>query len=170
LDSLKNAAMIIHAGDYTSKTVLDQLRKLRSFRGVYGNADPPEIRLEVPERTIFDFAGWRIGVTHPAEGGMPFGNQNRIRKRFEQVDLIVYGHSHNAKREAGRNIDVVYAYLVPRVNTKLAPRLARELKEGARIVTHEFAMPWSYDKRIYVRKAPLHLYVMSHEKRTAGRS
>jgi len=104
LDSLKNADMIIHAGDYTSKTVLDQLRKLRSFRGVYGNADPPEIRLGVPERTIFDFAGWRIGVTHPAEGGMPFGIQNRIRKRFEQVDLIVYGHFHNAKRERKREM------------------------------------------------------------------
>jgi putative phosphoesterase len=102
LDSLKNVDMIIHAGDYTSKTVLDQLRKFRSFRGVYGNADPPEIRLEVPERTIFDLAGRRIGVTHPAEGGMPFGIQNRIRKRFEQVDLIIYGHTHNAKTERKR--------------------------------------------------------------------
>jgi len=90
--------------------------------------------------------------------------QNRPIK--DRVDFI-HGNYHDV---SVRNIDVVYAYLVPRVNTKLAPRLARELKEGARIVTHEFAMPWSYDKRIYVKKAPLHLYVMSHEKRTAGRS
>jgi len=99
LDSLKNADMIIHAGDYTSKAVLDQLRKLGSFRGVHGNADPPEIRLELPEIATFDLAGLRIGVTHPAEGGMPFRVQNRIRKRFEKVDLIVYGHTHNAKTE-----------------------------------------------------------------------
>jgi len=61
--------------------------------------DPPEIRLEVPEKAMFDLAGCRIGVIHPAEGGHPFGIQNRIRKRFERVDLIVYGHTHNAKRE-----------------------------------------------------------------------
>jgi putative phosphoesterase len=99
LDSLRKADMIIHAGDYTSKVVLDQLKKISSFKGVCGNMDPPEIRLELPEKTIFDMEGRRIGIAHPVEGGAPFGIQNRIRKRFERVDLIVYGHTHNAKRE-----------------------------------------------------------------------
>jgi hypothetical protein len=106
LDNLKNADMIIHTGDYTSKTVLDQLRALKSFRGVYGNMDPLEIRKEMPEKAIFDAADCRIGLTHPAEGGPPFGIENIVRKKFDRVDLIVYGHTHNAKRE--RKGDVLF--------------------------------------------------------------
>jgi cyclopropane fatty-acyl-phospholipid synthase-like methyltransferase len=82
----------------------------------------------------------------------------RIKDRIE----FIHGNYHDVNL---RNIDVVYAYLGPRANAKLAPKLARELKDKARIVTYEFAMPWSYDKRIYVNKAPVHLYVMSHEER-----
>ena len=40
-DNMKEADMIIHAGDYVSMAVLDQLKKFRSFRGVCGNMDPP---------------------------------------------------------------------------------------------------------------------------------
>jgi hypothetical protein len=104
LDNLKNADMIIHTGDYTSKTVLDQLRAFKHFRGVYGNMDPLEIRLEVPEKATFDAAGCRIGLTHPAEGGPPFGIENMARKKFDRVDMIIYGHTHNAKRERKGNV------------------------------------------------------------------
>ena len=99
LDTLKKADMIIHTGDYTSKTVLDQLRAFKNFRGVYGNMDPLEIRTEVPEKATFDAAGYRIGLTHPSEGGPPFGIENMVRKKFDQVHLIIYGHTHNAKNE-----------------------------------------------------------------------
>ena len=99
LDNLKKADMIIHTGDYASKTVLDQLKAFKNFRGVYGNMDPLEIRMEVPEKAVFDVAGFRIGLTHPSEGGPPFGIENLVRKKFDQVDLIIYGHTHNAKNE-----------------------------------------------------------------------
>lgn len=89
------------------------------------------------------------------------GPLNRqIRHRIE----FIHGNYHDVNL---RNIDVVYAYLGPLANAKLAPKLGRELRDGARIVTFEFAMPWNYDKRIYVNKAPVHLYVMSHEKRVS---
>jgi hypothetical protein len=99
LNNLKTADMIIHTGDYASKTVLDQLRAFKDFRGVYGNMDPLEIRMEVPEKATFEVAGYRIGLTHPPEGGPPFGIENLVRKKFDQVDLIIYGHTHNAKSE-----------------------------------------------------------------------
>jgi putative phosphoesterase len=99
LDDLKNADVIIHTGDYTSKALLDQLKAFRSFRGVYGNMDPLEIRQEVPEKIMFDAAGYRIGLTHPSDGGPPLGIENMVRKKFDRVDLIIYGHTHNAKRE-----------------------------------------------------------------------
>ena len=39
LDDLSGADMIIHAGDFTGKRLLDALRKIAPFRGVYGNID-----------------------------------------------------------------------------------------------------------------------------------
>ena len=99
LDNLKKADMIIHTGDYASKTVLDQLKAFKNFRGVYGNMDPLEIRMELPEKATFDVGGYKIGLTHPSEGGPPFGIETLVRKKFEQVDLVIYGHTHNAKTE-----------------------------------------------------------------------
>ncbi len=99
LDNMKEADMIIHAGDYVSMAVLDQLKKFRSFRGVRGNMDPPEIKLDLPEEITFDLAGCRIGRAHPAQGGPPSGIQNALITRLEGVDLVVYGHTHKAKTE-----------------------------------------------------------------------
>lgn len=99
LDTLKNADIIIHTGDYASKNIFNQLKAFRSFRGVYGNMDPPEIRLQLPEKTILELAGYSIGLTHPADGGPSSGIEDRIRKRFERVDLILYGHTHTPKSE-----------------------------------------------------------------------
>lgn len=106
LDNLKKADLIIHTGDYTSMTVLHELRTFKSFRGVYGNMDPLDVRLEVPEKAVFDAGEYRIGLTHPSEGGPPFGIEKLVRKKFDQVDLIVYGHTHNAKTE--RKDDVLF--------------------------------------------------------------
>ena len=39
LDDLSGADMIIHAGDFTGKQLVDALRKIGPFRGVYGNID-----------------------------------------------------------------------------------------------------------------------------------
>lgn len=47
LDELSGADMIIHAGDFT-KRLVDALRKIGTFRGVYGNIDGPEVREELP--------------------------------------------------------------------------------------------------------------------------
>ena len=71
LDELSRVDLIIHAGDFTGKRLLDDLRKLGQFRGVYGNIDGPEIRRELPAIDIIDAGGFRIGLNHPSEGGPP---------------------------------------------------------------------------------------------------
>lgn len=99
MDELTAMDLIVHAGDYTTKGLLDGLRKLGDFKGVYGNMDPPEIREELPRSEVFELMGFKIGVTHPPEGGPPFRLEKRVRARFEQVDVIIYGHSHWTKNE-----------------------------------------------------------------------
>lgn len=99
VDELASMDLIVHAGDYTGKGLLDELQKLGSFKGVYGNMDPPEIRTELPRSELLELMGFKIGVTHPPEGGAPFRLDKRVRAKFEQVDVIIYGHSHWTKND-----------------------------------------------------------------------
>ena len=99
VETLSGVDMIVHAGDYTHKSLLDELKSLGTFRGVYGNTDPPEIRVELPAVNLFEVEGFKIGVTHPAKGGSPVGMEERIRNKFNEIDIIIYGHSHKPNNE-----------------------------------------------------------------------
>jgi putative phosphoesterase len=99
LDELSAADMIIHAGDFTGKRLLDALRKIGPFRGVYGNIDGPEIRKELPEIDIVQAENFKIGLNHPAEGGSPLTLEQRLRPKFPEVQAIIHGHSHRTKND-----------------------------------------------------------------------
>ncbi|MHC1611338.1 MAG: metallophosphoesterase family protein [Candidatus Methanospirareceae archaeon] len=100
LEDVKRADLIIHLGDYTSKIFLDQLRELGDFRGVHGNMDPNEIKRELPDKAVFEVMGFRIGMTHPSEGGSPIGLRERVKSKLgEDLDLIIYGHTHKPANE-----------------------------------------------------------------------
>jgi len=48
-----------------------------------------------------------------------------------------------------RGVGVVTMYLLPEVNRQLLPRLAAQLKPGARIVSHDYDLgPWPFDEMI----------------------
>lgn len=104
LDDVTRADLIIHAGDYTSRDVLDHLRERGNFKGVYGNMDPPVIRRELPDKAVLELMGFRIGVIHPAEGGSPFDLPERVKAALgADLDLIIYGHSHQPANEKAGN-------------------------------------------------------------------
>ncbi len=99
LDELSGADMIIHAGDFTGKRVLDALRKIGPFRGVYGNIDGADVRKELPAIDIIQAEDFTIGVNHPAEGGSPLTLEPRLRPKFPRVQAIIHGHSHRTKSD-----------------------------------------------------------------------
>jgi len=101
---LSSMDLIVHAGDYTGKRLLDDLRKLGNFKGVYGNMDPIEIRNELPSIEVLEIGKFRIGISHPSEGGAPFGIEKRVRKKLGLVDVIIYGHSHVMKNKVADGI------------------------------------------------------------------
>ena len=80
--------LILHAGDVVDPQFLHLLP--RPVLAVRGNLDPPEL----PERRIVPVAGKRIGLIHG--WGAKHDLEARIIRAFsgEQVDCIVYGHSH----------------------------------------------------------------------------
>ncbi|MCX7911783.1 MAG: metallophosphatase family protein [Dehalococcoidales bacterium] len=90
--ALTEVDIIVHAGDFTQKTVLDGLRAIKPVRAVRGNMDSGEIRKDLREKEIFEVNGRRIGLIHGS--GAPFGIAERVRKQFEGVDIIIFGHSH----------------------------------------------------------------------------
>ncbi len=104
LDEIPGADMIIHAGDFTGKRLVDELRKVGHFRGVYGNIDGPDVRKELPAIDIVQAGKFKIGVNHPAEGGSPHTLEQRLRLKFPGVQAIIHGHSHRTKNDLREGI------------------------------------------------------------------
>ncbi len=91
--------MIIHAGDITSKAMFDYLNSW-DLRAVRGNMDEFNIKSFLPDKRIEEIEGKRIGIIH-GRGG-PQGIEDLVMGEFENVDAVVFGHSHvplNTQRE-----------------------------------------------------------------------
>jgi len=95
IEEVSKVDVIIHAGDYTSIEIVDGLKAVKSFFGVYGNMDGSEVKSSLSDRLLLELDGFKIGVTHPPEGGPPFGIKKRVMARFgERLDGVIYGHTH----------------------------------------------------------------------------
>ena len=93
-DIFKGVDLILHAGDITELFVLDELRTIAPVEAVAGNMDGSEVQLHLPYKKIIPLAQYRAGLIH---GKYKIDIQREmIRKEFDDVDLIVYGHSHTA--------------------------------------------------------------------------
>jgi len=92
LTGLSGVDLIVHAGDITHQAVLDGLRGIAEVKAVAGNMDSAELKRTLPQREIFQVKGKRIGLIHGWGG--PWGIAARIRELFTEVDLIIFGHSH----------------------------------------------------------------------------
>jgi predicted RNA methylase len=57
---------------------------------------------------------------------------------------------------------VVMLYLSPSFNSRLAPKLMKELKPGTRVVSHAFDIPgWKPQQRIVVSERPVFLWTVA---------
>jgi putative phosphoesterase len=93
LERLRAADLILHAGDFSAASVLDELEALGPpVAGVQGNTDEPAVLRRVPPARMIEAAGARIAMVHNA--GPAAGRLGRLRKRFPDADAVVFGHSH----------------------------------------------------------------------------
>ncbi|MBA2375597.1 MAG: metallophosphoesterase family protein [Rubrobacter sp.] len=90
LPHLGRADLVIHAGDLMDASLLDELESHAPTLAVRGNLDPPDERL--PEVREFEFGGVRIAVIH--DSGPKRGRRNRMKLRFPEARVVVFGHSH----------------------------------------------------------------------------
>lgn len=90
----KDVDEIWHAGDVGSIDVIDELRKFKPLRGVYGNIDDYIIRKELPEFNRFLCEEVEVLITHI--GGKPGKYSKPALEELERKapKLFICGHSH----------------------------------------------------------------------------
>jgi len=95
-DRFHDVDVILHAGDIVDLAVLDAFGG-KEFYAVSGNMDHAPVREIFPEKRVVEIEGRRIGMIHG--WGSPYGLEEKILREFEDVDCIVYGHTHRAMNE-----------------------------------------------------------------------
>ena len=84
LSSLAGVDLILHAGDISSRQILDRLQETAPVRAVRGNADK-EWAEHLPTVSDFEADGLRICMAH---------QKKDLPKDLSPYDLAVCGHSH----------------------------------------------------------------------------
>lgn len=87
---------IWHAGDFGSG-VAEKLAEFRPLRGVYGNIDGTDIRMQYPELLAFHCEGVKVVMIHI--GGYPGRYTAKAKQALatEKPALFISGHSHILK-------------------------------------------------------------------------
>jgi putative phosphoesterase len=90
---LRQADLILHAGDVCTASVLDELAEYAPVRVVLGNNDAAEVAdWGAPPRLDFTVEGLPVGMIH--DSGSASGRLRRMRAAFPAAELVVFGHSH----------------------------------------------------------------------------
>jgi len=102
--ALHHVDLILHAGDFVSIEMYEQLQQLAPVEAVAGNMDRPEITRVLPSQREIEVTGKTIGITHGWGG--PWDLPQRVCSRFRpDIDCIVFGHSHTPYyRKEGRTL------------------------------------------------------------------
>ncbi len=87
--------LILHAGDILIEEVLIELEAIAPVCAVAGNNDGYEMLRKYGSRKVIEVGGKRIGLTHMS-AYVEFIDDN--------VDCVVYGHSHIPHNEISNNI------------------------------------------------------------------
>ena len=95
MKALSGVDLIVHAGDFVGLRVYEGLSELKQIKAVRGNMDSVEIKNLLPETEVFVAKEKTIGLVHGS--GPPWGIEQRVMEKFGEVDIIIYGHSHEAK-------------------------------------------------------------------------
>jgi putative phosphoesterase len=100
--TLAEVDLIVHAGDFVTREVLEGLKQLGEVKAVRGNMDSGELKRILPEKEILVVEGKRVGIIHG--WGAPEGIDDRVGEMFQDVDIIIYGHSHYSQNERKRGV------------------------------------------------------------------
>jgi len=90
--ALDDAELILHAGDIVTADLLHELSGFAPTRAVLGNNDLDSGLAHLPEEHQEAIDGVRVAMVH--DSGPRAGREARMRRRFPDADVVVFGHSH----------------------------------------------------------------------------
>ena len=104
----KEADEVWHAGDIGHMRVMEEIGKVSAVRGVYGNIDGSDIRVQYPLDNRFVVEGVDVWITHI--GGYPNRYEPRVREvlRVNPPKLFIAGHSHILKVQYDKKFKLMH--------------------------------------------------------------
>lgn len=108
LKYVKQADEIWHAGDIGSLEVTDAIKDLKPLKGVHGNIDDAQVRLEFPEHNRFMCEDVDVWMTHI--GGYPPKYNARVTEGIKQNPprIFISGHSHILKVMPDKKLNLIH--------------------------------------------------------------
>jgi putative phosphoesterase len=92
-EHLRQADLILHAGDVCTAAVLAELAEYAPVTAVLGNNDGPDVTHWGATQTAeLNLEGLSVAMLH--DSGAATGRLLRLRRTFPRADLVVFGHSH----------------------------------------------------------------------------
>lgn len=92
-ETLAEADLLVHAGDFTTERVLDAFEsRVDRLVAVAGNSDSTAVRKRLPETTTVEWDGLRLVLTH---GHRHDETALSLLARQETADVAVVGHTHS---------------------------------------------------------------------------
>jgi hypothetical protein len=89
--ALRRADVVLHAGDVVVPDLLEELATYAPVHTVLGNNDHALVGV-LPETLELDLGGVNVAMIH--DSGARQGRAARMKRRFPDAAIVVYGHSH----------------------------------------------------------------------------
>ncbi len=90
---LRQADVVLHAGDVCTADVLTELAQYAPVHAVLGNNDGPDVAdWGAPETLHIELGGLSVAMIH--DSGPAAGRLRRMHAAFPAAELVIFGHSH----------------------------------------------------------------------------
>ncbi len=116
-EAFKDVDLILHAGDLTSLSVIEELEKIAPVMAIQGNMDRVN-GIDLPKARVIQAEDLRIGLVHGEVYPRADTQQLLYLARQLEADILVSGHSHQPK------IEQVEGVLLLNPGSPIVPRLA----------------------------------------------
>lgn len=97
INNLKGCNLILHSGDIGKLDIIENLNKIAKTEAILGNIDKNIDNKTILNEKIIEVMGKRIYLLHDI-------NKVSIDLKKENIDIVVYGHSHKSNIYDKENI------------------------------------------------------------------
>lgn len=92
LRHFESVEVIVHAGDHSIRTAIDQLSAYAPVAAVQGNVEEEEIIAMLPLKRELMVGGCAIGIVHILGDRAHYAQT--ARREFPTARVVIFGHSH----------------------------------------------------------------------------